>query len=640
MLQNIRDKAQGWIAWAIVILISIPFALWGIQSYLGGGSEPVVAKVNGDEITERALEQRFHRFREELRARLGKSYRPELIDDKRLRQEVLKQMVKEDVILQSSHDLGLRVGDPLVRQAIMEIDAFQKDGSFDQTAFERYARMQGLTSGGFEQRIRQTILTEQLAQGVQTSTFVTQHEVLEVLRLQNQTRDLAFFVVDPNNFQSTETIPEAQIQAYYNQHQEEFRVPEKVKLEYILLNAEMAGKTVDVDEAALRGFYENHQENYGQPEQRQASHILIRLDADADQAAVDAAKQKITALRERIEKGEDFAALAKEYSEDPGSAEAGGDLGYFGKGIMDPAFEAAAFALKKGEVSEPVRSSFGFHLIKVTGIKPSSVKSFEEARNQVEQDYRKAEGERLYFEMAEKLADLSYEDPGSLQPAASALGLKVETSDWISRDQASGIFSSPKVLTAAFSDDVLQERNNSELIELDKDQSLVLRVVDYQASSIQPLSEVSESIAAILKQQHATERARAEAEKRLASLQSGKDIVDVADQYKVRHKVSLSRQDASVPPTLLKEAFRLPHPSKDQPLSGMIQLASGGFALYNLYGVKEADADAFNAATKARMEDNMRQRLGKMQYESLVADLESRADITYLKSSTQEEQTQ
>jgi len=638
MLQNIRDKAQGWIAWAIVILISIPFALWGIQSYLGGGAESVVAKVNGDEISERALDQRLHNFREELRARLGDAYRPELINDKRMRQEVLRQMVNEDVILQASHDLGLRVGDPLVRQAIMEIGAFQKDGRFDQATFERYARMQGLTSGGFEQRIRRAILTEQLSQAIRTSAFVTKREIQEVLRLQNQTRDLGYFIVNPDDFQSSESIPESEIAAYYDQHQEEFRVPEKVKLEYILLNAEMAGGTVVVDDAALRGFYENHQENYGQPEQRQASHILIRLDADADQAAVAEAEQKISALREHLQQGEDFAELAKANSEDPGSAEAGGDLGYFGKGIMDPAFEEAAFSLQQGEVSEPVRSSFGFHLIKVTGIKPSSVKPFEEARTQVEQDYRKAEGERLYFEMAEKLADLSYEDPGSLQPAASELNLKVETSDWISADQATGVLSSPKVLAAAFSDDVLQERNNSELIELDKEQSLVLRVVDYQQSSIQPLAEVSESIAASLQKQHATELARKEAEELLATLETDKDIADLADQYRVKRKTNLTRMDKVVPPSLLKEVFRLPHPAEDKPITGMIQLATGGFAVYSLYGVKETNTSEIDGQSEARMQSNMQRRVGEMQYESLVADLQGRADIIYLK--TEDEQTQ
>ena len=640
MLQNIRDKAQGWIAWAIVILITIPFALWGINSYLGIGSEPVAATVNGQEITDRALDQRFQRFREQLREQLGSAYRPELLDDKRMRQEVLKRMVSEDVILQASHDLGLRVANLLVKQAIMEVDVFKKDGRFDQATFERYARMQGLTSGGFEERVRQSIMTEQLSQAVQTAAFVTDQELQQILRLQNQTRDIGYFIINPDDFQSDEEIPEEEIQAYYEQHQEEFRVPEQVKLEYILLNGEMAGKTVAVDDAALRGFYENHLENYGQPEERRASHILIRLDEGADQAAVEEAKKKILDLRQRAEQGEDFAELAKANSQDPGSAQEGGDLGYFGKGIMDPAFETAAFSLKEGELSEPVRSSFGFHLIKLTGIKPSSVKPFEQVRQAVEQAYRKAEGERLYYEMADKLADLSYEDPTSLQPAATALKLKVETSDWISRDHVEGVLKSPKVLTVAFSDDVLHEHNNSELIELDKEESIVLRVTEYKESSIQPLAEVSETIAADLKKQRAVEQARAEAEKRLASLREGKDIVDVADQYKVKRYPRLLRTDTTVPHSLLGEVFRQSHPPEGKPLSGMVQLAPGGFAVYNLNGVKDAPGDQMNEVLKQQLRNNLRQHSGRIQYEHLVADLEDRAEITYFNTGDKEQATE
>jgi peptidyl-prolyl cis-trans isomerase D len=636
MLQNIRDRAQGWIAWAIVILISIPFALWGIQEYLGVGSEPVVVSVNGDEITERALEQRYQRFRNELREQLGAAYRPELFDDKRMRQEVLKRMVSESVVLQASYDLGLRVGDPLIKQAIMEIDAFKKNGRFDQATFERYARMQGLSSGGFEERIRQAIMAEQLSQALQASTFITDLEMQEILRLQNQTRDLAYFTIKTDDYKSDEEISADEIEAYYAAHQEEFRVPEQVKLEYILLDAEMVGSTVDVDDASLQGYYENHQESYGQPEQRQASHILIRLEADAEQASIDAVKNKIDSLFERIQQGEDFAELAKANSEDPGSAEQGGDLGYFGKGIMDPAFEAAAFALQEGEVSEPVRSNFGYHLIKLTGIQPSSVKPFDEVRDEVEQAYRKAEGERLYFEMAEQLADLSYEDPSSLLPAASTLKLKVETSDWVSRNRAQGVLASPKVLAAAFSDDVLLERNNSELIEIDQEQAIVLRVIEYMESSIQPLPEVSETIVENLHQQHAIDQARAEAEKRLASLQAGTDIVEIAEQTEFKRKTSLTRNDMSVPPTLVREIFRLPHPVDGSSVSGMIQLATGDFAVYNLYAVNDVPADKISATLKNQLKNNLRQRLGRAQYGHLVADLEARADISYLKSDEEE----
>jgi peptidyl-prolyl cis-trans isomerase D len=303
---------------------------------------------------------------------------------------------------------------------------------------------------------------------------------------------------------------------------------------------------------------------------------------------------------------------------------------------MDPAFEAAAFALQEGEVSEPVRSNFGYHLIKLTGIQPSSVKPFDEVRDEVEQAYRKAEGERLYFEMAEQLADLSYEDPSSLLPAASTLKLKVETSDWVSRNRAQGVLASPKVLAAAFSDDVLLERNNSELIEIDQEQAIVLRVIEYMESSIQPLPEVSETIVENLHQQHAIDQARAEAEKRLASLQAGTDIVEIAEQTEFKRKTSLTRNDMSVPPTLVREIFRLPHPVDGSSVSGMIQLATGDFAVYNLYAVNDVPADKISATLKNQLKNNLRQRLGRAQYGHLVADLEARADISYLKSDEEE----
>jgi peptidyl-prolyl cis-trans isomerase D len=631
MLQNIRDKAQGWIAWAIVILISIPFALWGIQEYMGVGSEPLVASVNGEEITERQLDQRYRRFQEELRAQLGDAYRPELFDEKRMRQEVLERMVSENVVLQATHEMGLRVGNPLVRQAIMEIEAFQKDGRFDQATFDRYARMQGLSSGGFEERIRQALLAEQLTQAVQASAFITDREIQETLRLQNQTRDLAYFVVSTAELKTDDPIPETEIEAYYTKNSAQFRTPEQVKLDYILLNGEMAGNTLEVDEDALREYYDNHLESYGRPEERQASHILITLDEDADQASVAAAEQKIAELRDRAVEGEDFATLAKAHSEDPGSADAGGNLGFFPKGIMDPAFETAAFSLQEGELSEPVRSSFGIHLIKLTGIKPSSVKPFEEVRDQVEQAYRKVEGERVYFEMAEQLADLTYEDPGSLVPAASSLNLEVTSSDWISRDRASGVLQSPKVLAAAFREDVLIERNNSELIELDKDQSIVIRVTEHRESSIKPLSEVQEAIVASLHQEKAIELARQAAEKRLASLNEDMDIEQVSDQYSLIRKESLTRSDPAVPRALLSQIFRLPHPEPGQPLSGMTQLANGDFAVYRLYAVKDGATDVMSDTMVERVKASLRRRYAQNLYESLVADLVQHADISYLK---------
>lgn len=633
MLQVIRDKAQGWIAWAIVILISIPFALWGIQSYLGVGSEPVAATVNGTEITQRTLDNQFQRFRQQLREQLGAGYRPEMFDDTRVRKEVLNRLIRDELLQQTSNRMGLRAGSSMIQSTILSMPTFQKDGRYDQQTYERALRLQGLSAAGFEDRVRRALVSEQLSQAVQAGSFITQEELNERQRLVKQKREFSYFVLPASDFKLTEELSDDEIRSYYEANESAFISPEKVKVEYILLDATTAGGTIDVNEEILRGYYENNEDEFGLPEQRQASHILILVAADAEQNAVDEAQAKIDALAERLGNGESFAELAKQNSQDPGSAASGGDLGLFGKGIMDPAFEAAVFALEEGEVSEPVRSSFGFHLIKLTGIKDGSVKPFDEARTQVEAAYRKFEGERLYFEMAEQLADLSYEDPGSLEPAASALELGIQQSDWITREQGSGVFAKPKVRTAAYSDDVLKENNNSELIEIDGTSSLVLRVLDHQESSVKPLDEVKDQISETLQQQKAEQQTEAEAEKRLAAITAGSALPDVAGSYAVTGPMNVERNDRQIPPGLSNALFRTVKPGAGGSTPGSAKLAGGDFAVYLLTGVTEGVVDA---ETNQQQLDSLRRMLARDHYEMVLSDLESRADVEILSNTESE----
>ncbi|MEW8658670.1 MAG: SurA N-terminal domain-containing protein [Candidatus Thiodiazotropha endolucinida] len=627
MLQVIRDKAQGWIAWAIVILISIPFALWGIQSYLGVGSEPVAATVNGAEINERTLDNQYQRFRQQLREQLGAAYRPEMFDDARMRKEVLNRLIRDELVQQTSNRMGLRAGSNMIQASILSMPTFQKDGRYDQQTYERALRLQGLSPAGFEDRVRRALVAEQLSQAVNAGSFVTPKELNESQRLLKQTRELSYFVVPASDFKLSDELSDDEIKAYYEANQSAFISPEKVKVEYILLDAGTAGGTINVDEERLRGYYENNQDEFGLPEQRQASHILILAAADADQSTVDEAKAKIDALAERVRNGESFEELAKQNSQDPGSAASGGDLGFFGKGIMDPAFESAVYALQEGGVSEPVRTSFGFHLIKLTGIKDGTVKPFEEARTEIEAAYRKFEGERLYFELAEQLADLSYEDPGSLESAASVLELSIQQSDWITREQGAGVFANLKVRTAAYSDDVLKEHNNSELIEIDGTSSLVLRVLDHQESSVLPLDEVEQQITETLQQQKAEQQAQAEAEKRMAEMAAGAPLSDVAESYAVTGPMTVDRNDRQIPPGLSSALFRTAKPAAGGSSPGTARLAGGDFAVYLLTGVTEGSADD---KSNLQQQESLRRMLGRDHYEMVLTDLESRADIEIL----------
>lgn len=625
MLQNIRDKAQGWIAYGIVILISIPFALWGIQQYLGGGSEPVAAMVNGAEITERALDNQFQNFRQQLRAQMGAAYRPELIDDKRMRSEVLDRMIQEELIRQASDDMGLRVSDAMLQAMLFGIEDFQKDGRFDEKSFERSARQQGYSKVGYMEYLRRAMLAQQLPRAVMAGTFVTSYEVSESRRLMKQQRELSYFVIPAANYRVEEEIPDDQVGRYYEANQAQFVIPERVKLEYILLSSQRAGDTVEVDEEKLRAFYKANPEKFGRPEQRKVSHILITVAEDGEPAAVEAARKKIDALAARLAQGEDFAELAKSESQDPGTAAKGGDLGYFGKGgRMDPAFEAAAFAQPLMTVGEPVRSRFGFHLIKVTGIKTADVKSFEEAKAEVESLYRRAEGEKLYYEMAERLADISYEDPNSLEPAAKELGLKVELSDWVTRETAAPPLSAPRVRSAAFSEDVLQGHHNSEPIEIETDVTVVVRVAEHEEESVQPLEDVRERILTDLRRQNAEAQAKAEAEKRLRELNDGAPLEQVAADLAVTGPVKVMRTDRQLPAELTESLFRTAKPVEGKAVPGMARLGNGDYALFALSSVTEGSADENSDKMQG---PRLRNQLQRGFFNDLIADLKLRADI-------------
>lgn len=627
MLQDIRDKAQGWIAYGIVILITIPFALWGIQEYVGVGAEPVVAKVNGTEITQRALDNQFERFRQQLREQLGTAYRPELIDDNRMREEVLNRMVSDELVQQASHEMGLRVSDGMVQATLLGMEAFQKDGVFDQTSFERTARLQGLSPAGMMERIRSFLLAQQLPQAIGAGVFVTAYDLAESQRLTNQKRELSYFVVPAADYLVDGGISDDQVKDYYETNQADFIAPERVKLEYLLLNATIAGTTVEVDDERLRGYYDSNLDKFGLPEQRKASHILILVPDDTDEAAVKAAKTKIDELATRLAQGEDFAALAMAESQDPGSAASGGDLGFFGKGVMDPAFETATFSQALNEVGEPVRSSFGFHLIKVTDIKQGEVKSFEEARLEVEKAYRKDEGEKLYFEMAEKLANLSYDDADSLESAAQALGLKVQQSDWITRDSSAAPLASPKVRNAAFSEDVLQAHHNSELIEVDSDTSVVLRVTEHEDEMARPMDEVKAQIIETLRQQSAEAQAKAEAEKRLQEINNGSPLLQVAADLALTGPLVVGRNDRQLPIELSGALFRSEKPAEGSAVPGMVKLANGDFAVYTLTAVMQGEVDEKNAKMQTA---NLRRQMERGLYEEVLADLKSQADIEIL----------
>ncbi len=629
MLQTIRERAQGWIAWAIVILISIPFALWGIQSYLGIGGEPVVASVNGVDIKERAFDYRYREVRARLREQLGSAYRPGLFDDKTMRAQVLDQMIRDNLLLQVSHDMGLRASNQELRIAIMSNPAFQKDGRFDNATYERQLELQGMRPPQFEDNLRQRIVSSQLARAVVASELVTNKELEQAIRLQGQQRKVSYVLVPKDRFKTEGKVSDEKIESYYQANQSLFKVPERVKLQYLVLNADSSTPAENPSDDELRQLYESEIDRFQQPERRDVRHILITVDPKADAAAAEAAKARIIEIRKRIESGEDFAKVAKEVSQDPGSAAQGGDLGFIEKGLMDPAFDQAAFSLKQGEVSEPVRTQFGYHLLEVTKIEPSKVKPFEEVKDQLAARAKKRNAEGAYYDSAEKLANMTYESPDSLEPAAQALGLKIQTSGWLERSGGKGILANPKVIAAAFSDDVLKERHNSEVIEPERNvqESIVLRVVEHEDATVKPLADVRDQIVENLRDQEATEAAKAAAVKLTEQLKGGAKLAEVAEDYELKAPGLITRTAPDVPPAVRDMAFSLPRPQEDVASYGSASLAQGNAAVVSVSEVVDGSPDALTKAARDQQRRELAQTIGSRYYEDLATDLERRAKI-------------
>ena len=629
MLQSIRERAQGWIAWAIVILISIPFAFWGIQSYLGVGSEPVSATVDGTEITERDFETRYQEIRSRLRQQLGAAYRPELFDDKTMRGEVLDQMIRDQILLRTSYDLGLRASDRELRDAIAGNPAFQKDGRFHKETYQRMLELQGMGPPQYEENLRRSIVGTQLARAVVATEVLLDGELEEGVRLDRQQRHLGFVRVPKASFLTDEPISDDEVTAYYESNRSEFQTPERVKVQYLVLDSDQIAPAEVPGDDELRERYEAEIERFSRPEIRRVRHILVTLEAGADDRTAEAAKATVGDIRQRIRAGEDFAELAKELSEDPGSAGQGGDLGVIEKGIMDPAFEQAAFSLEQGQLSEAIRSQFGYHLIEVTEVEGGGVEPFEEAREELIADVEKRGSEGQFFDWAERLANLSYESPDSLDPAAEALGLELQTSGWIDRTGGEGVLAYPKVVAAAFSNDVLEEGNNSDLIEPEHNllKAVVLRVLEHEEAAVKALDEVREQVVTMLRDEVAVEAAAARAAELAEALGAGEAESLVIGDYELEDLGLISRDAAQVPGEIRDFAFALARPDSDEASYGSLSLADGDGATVILKAVVDGSIESMDEAVQDQTSKDLAREIGHAYYENLLANLVSRARI-------------
>jgi len=628
MLHFIREKIQGWIAWAIVILLIIPFALWGINEYMGGGGPLVVATVNGEEISQRDFQQNYYMQRDRMRQMLGAQYDPAVFDV-RIKEQALQDLISQELLAQNAKDIGFRVAEESVKQTILSIDAFKEDGQFSNLLYSRTLQAQGESPASFEQRLKRAILTQQLQTGVSSSALVTDSELQRILKIENQTRDIDHILLKAETFKDEADASEEALQRYYDEHRDEFMTPEQVSIEYVELKAGDLGQDAQPSEEELQQFYKERVSQFQLPEERRTRHILIAVDEGADEDTINKAREKANEIRQKLADGGDFAKLAEEFSDDPGSSQLGGDIGFFGEGSLDPEYEKAMFALQEGEISEPVLSSFGFHIIKLEEIRAEKSKSFDEVKDELVADYRKNIAERKYFEEAEKLTTLAYEVPTTLADAAGAVGLEIKTTPLFSRTGGPGVVANPKVAQMAFSNEVLVEGYNSEPVEIGENHIIVLRVKDHVEKKPRSLEEAKVEIKTRLLNEKAREKAKQHGESLVKRLQAGEEMQAIAEEAQLEWLKSgeLKRSDRKIDSAIVKQSFKLSRPEEGKASFGGTELANGDYAVIAVHKVTDGDPANIEEANKLNLKRTLSGIRGDSSFTDLLASMREEAHI-------------
>ena len=602
MLQSIRDRSKSWGAKIIIGAVVITMALFGVESLVGlfGGGGDQVAKVNGETITRQELEL------EVQRAIRSGQVPPE--QERALRGQILDEMIGQRLLLSFAEEGGFHASEEQLDQMIVSLPEFHdQQGRFDADLYRNRLASAGFTPTSFRSALQVDLKRQQLQQGLAASDFVLPSEQEGLAALQRQNRSFRFHILDSQALEEPAKASEEDIQAYYEAQREEFRRPEQVRLEYVIVDREAMAEQVEVSEEALRAEWEAR----GRDADRRVSHIMVTFNGERSR---DEASARLEEVRQRLAEGDAFEALALEYSDDPTTAEQGGDLGTISRGFFGDDFDDAAFALAPGQVSNVVETNNGLHLIKVTELDQPPLEEMRDslarqvALNQVSDDFN---------QRVQTLIDESFA-ADDLASVAAALELDLKESDWISRDGGQGALSEPGVMSQAFSEDVLTQGFNSEVIELDEDRRLVLRVAEHRPAAVPSLDEVREQVIAAVEQRNQRQALINLAEIRVEELRSG-----AAFDLDWEHVEQATREQDNVPQNVLQEAFRLPRPQEGETVFGYASDAEE-VAVIALDRVESGEPDEQVETFVARMTEQLRAQAA---VQGLLVHLREHADI-------------
>lgn len=624
MLQSIRDNSQGVIAKIIIGFIIGVFALFGAESIIGGflgGNN--VASVNGEEITEPELAQSL----QNVMAQMGASVQD--FDEELLREIALGQLIEDRLLMQTAESAGMTISDDSLDRQIVRTPQFQVGGVFDADLARRTMGAQGFSAQAYRASLAQQMMMSQLANAYASSSFVTDHAIERLAALELQSRDFRYLSIPLGNRTLGESIPAEDIRAYYDNNPAEFTAPEQVSVNYVVLDKNRIFDEVEVDEARVRAQYEEERDAAVANIERRASHILWELGGDATQEELLATAVEV---KTRLDAGEDFGELAREFSDDVVSAEDDGDIGYTDGSVFPAALEQALLTLEVDQVSEPVVSEFGVHLVKLTEYDAQEYPEFDEVAERIERDLNSTEVDQLYFSRLEDLANLAFET-FDLQAINEGLGLEIQQSDYFGRNGGSSdIASEERVIEAAFSDEVLVEELNSDLIELSDTRAVVIHLQEYRPEALMPFEDVRAETAVTLRGQRERQMARELGESLMAALASGEDISEQMDaeslSWIAREDVRRNQSDVNI--EIVRNVFQMPSPEGAEPVRRGFSLNNGAYVLVELEAVEEGDAGEMPEEQRRQLMAALIENQGRMSFDALLRNLQAEADITGL----------
>ncbi|WP_018949941.1 SurA N-terminal domain-containing protein [Thioalkalivibrio sp. ALMg11] len=621
MLQAIRDRASGWLAYVIIGLITIPFALWGLGEYFGGAGPLVAAEVNGTDIAVRDVHQEARAQRDEMARMFGGEIPDDVLDEQGIRLQAMETLIRQELLRQAADSAGFKAAGDSVLREIRGMPVFQEEGRFSRERYSQLLNAQRISPADFEEDIARSIVMSQIQRGIQATGVVPEALVEDYSRLRNQTRVASWKVFAADDFDRPGVVDDDAIRDYYDANPEDFTTTERVRVSYLRLDPEGLEAGVDVTEGQVREHYRVNRSRYEEPELREVRQIRIQ-DTDEDGEA------RIREVRSRLDDGEDFGDLAEEYSEDSLTADRGGSLGEVARGDLDSTLETVIFTLPKDLISQPVRTDRGWFILEVTSIHESRAQPFEEVREEVEQDLRDRTAEQMQIDALDDLMALAIEFPDSLEPAADATGLEVQTSDWFSRGSGDGIARHRSIRDAAFDPRVLEDGNNSEAIDLQDRSTVILRVDEHEPAEVRPLAEVEDEIRERLQRQAAADAAREAGEALIERLREADDwTAEAVENGEWSRSVEVTRERATELPTGLQDhLFRLPAPGEGTVEIAGARIGDGDFAVTVLEAVRMGE-DAIDAAARQQARDQIGNAYGSAEFRSYLAWLEEQAEI-------------